>query len=65
MAKGSFSLSFAAAAGISYTVHYNNSLSDPTWINLETVVGKGGILMITDADIAQRGARFYRVILTP
>ena len=63
--KGFFSLSFQSENGVSYTVQYKNTLYDPTWTDLKTVVGTGGKLSITDALAAQRGTRFYRVILTP
>jgi hypothetical protein len=65
MAHGIFSLSFPSHSGISYTVQYKNKLNDPAWTDLETVIGTGGELTITDAAAAQRPTRFYRVILTP
>jgi hypothetical protein len=65
MTNGFFSVSFSGENGISYTVQYKNALNDPAWTDLETVVGTGGNLSITDAVVAQRGSRFYRVILTP
>ena len=65
MANGLPSVSFPSENGKSYTVQYKNALSDPTWTDLETVVGTGGDLPITDAIAAQQSARFYRVISTP
>jgi hypothetical protein len=65
VAKGLFSLSFPSENGKSYTVQYKNTLSDPTWTDLETVVGTGGNLPITDAAALRQPARFYRVIFTP
>jgi hypothetical protein len=65
VANGSFSLSFPSENGKSYTVQYKNTLSDPAWTDLETVVGTGGNLPITDAAAAQQRTRFYRVISTP
>jgi len=65
MANGLFSLPFPTVKGKSYTVQYKNTLNDPTWTVLETVVGTGGNLSIKDAAAAQRPARFYRVIVTP
>jgi hypothetical protein len=65
IANGLFSLSFPSQSGSSYTVQYKNALTDPDWTDLEAVVGTGGDLSITDPAMAQRPARFYRVILTP
>jgi uncharacterized repeat protein (TIGR01451 family) len=65
MANGLFSLSFASQSGTSYTVQYKNSLTDAAWTDLETVVGTGGNLSITDPAATQRPTRFYRVISTP
>jgi len=65
IANGLFSLSFPSLIGTSYTVQYKNSLADPAWIDLETVVGTGGNLSITDPAEAHLPSRFYRVILTP
>jgi hypothetical protein len=65
VANGFFSLSFPTQNGISYTVQYKDSLTDPAWTDLETVVGTGANLSIADPAAALRSARFYRVILTP
>ncbi len=64
-ANRSFSVSFPSENGKSYTVQYKNTLDDPAWSDLETVVGTGGDLSITDAAAAQQRSRFYRVIFTP
>jgi hypothetical protein len=64
-ADGFFSLSFATENGKSYTVQYKNKLNDPTWTDLETVVGTGGTLIITDATAAGQPTRYYRVMATP
>ncbi|MCX6930123.1 MAG: hypothetical protein NT154_43965 [Verrucomicrobia bacterium] len=63
-AKGIFSLSFSTEDGKSYTVQYKNGFNDPTWTDLETVVGTGTYLPITDATAAQQPSRFYRVIMS-
>jgi hypothetical protein len=65
VAQGVLSLSFPTENGKSYTVQYKNELNDPAWTDLETVVGTGGNLPITDAVGAQQPRRFYRVISTP
>ncbi|GDY22278.1 hypothetical protein LBMAG56_36250 [Verrucomicrobiota bacterium] len=65
MANGSASLAFPTEAGKSYVVQYKNALSDPTWIDLETVVGTGGSLPVTDTTAGHQPARFYRIIGTP
>jgi hypothetical protein len=65
VANGLISLSFPSIKGTSYTVQYKNSLADPAWIDLETVVGTGGNVTITDPAAALRPSRFYQVIITP
>jgi uncharacterized repeat protein (TIGR01451 family) len=65
LANGLFRLSFRSQNGTSYTIQYKNALADPAWTDLETVLGTGGNLSITDRDSAQRPSRFYRIILTP
>lgn len=62
--NGSFGLSLPTEIGQSYTIQYKNSLSDPVWIDLETVTGTGGTLDIMDAAATSQPARFYRVIFT-
>jgi len=65
VANGVFTLAFATESGQSYTVQYKNSLSDPTWIDLKTLLGTGGTQAITDAIGTQQKARFYRIFPTP
>ncbi|MBI5386997.1 MAG: hypothetical protein HZA90_20175 [Verrucomicrobia bacterium] len=62
--NGTMTLSFATQIGVSYTVQYKNSLSDPTWTDLQTVSGNGTVMAITDVTVA-RPMRFYRVKCTP
>jgi len=64
--NGALDLSFATEIGLSYTVQYKNSLSDPTWTDLPNmpVSGTDGVLTITDST-GEPPMRFYRVILTP
>ena len=61
---GAFSLSFVTQMGVSYTVQYKNSLSDPAWTDLAgmPIAGTGGVLTITDLTGGQP-RRFYRVSL--
>jgi hypothetical protein len=65
VAGGSINLSFPTEKGKYYTVQQKNSLKDPTWTDLTTVVGTGGSMTITDALAAQEPTRFYRIIVTP
>ena len=65
LARGQFSLSFASDPSRSYTVQFKNTLSDPVWTDLETVVGTGEPLTVMDAVVPGQPTRFYRVISTP
>jgi hypothetical protein len=58
------SRSFPSENGKSYTVQYKNSMNDPTWTDLETVIGTGGNLPVTDPTAGQQPSRFYRVIMS-
>ena len=60
-ANGAFKLSFPAQDGKSYTVQYKNNLTDPVWTTLQTVVGTGGSVIVTDPESAREPTRFYRV----
>jgi hypothetical protein len=64
IANGIFRLSFLTTVGKWYTVQYKNALGDPAWTDLETVVGTGGSLPITDPAAVQQPTRFYRIIST-
>jgi hypothetical protein len=66
MINGIFSLSFPTGKGISYTVQYKNTFTDP-WTDLPgmPVSGTGGDLTITDPTAAGQPSRFYRVVVTP
>ena len=65
LVNGSFSVSFSTEKGKSYNLQYKNSLSDPTWIDLMTVIGTGGSMPVTDATASGQRARFYRIFPTP
>jgi len=62
--NGSFGLSFATEAGMTYNVQFKNSLSDPTWTTLPNMpaIGTGGPLTITDS-AGGPPIRYYRVTL--
>ena len=63
--SGSSPLLFTTTTGKRYIVQYKDTLNEPAWIDLETVVGTGGNLPITDAAAARQPMRFYRVVSTP
>jgi hypothetical protein len=65
VSNGIFKLSLPTMPGESYVVQYKNSLDDPAWTDLGTVVGTGGLLSITDESSIGQPARFYRVIHAP
>ncbi len=62
--NGSFNFAFQSETGKSYTVQYKNTLQDKTWTDLQTVVGTGANLPITDLQATHQMMRFYRVIPT-
>jgi hypothetical protein len=64
LSNGNFNWSFTAQNGVSYTVEYKTSLSDPSWTDLQTVGGSGGIVTISNA-VAGRPAGFYRLKILP
>jgi hypothetical protein len=65
MAPGSFNLSILTQSGKLYTVQYKIKLTDLTWTNLQTVVGTGGLLIITNPASLQQPSRFYRIMTAP
>ena len=65
MAKRLGTLSFSTVTGQRYIIQCKNTLSDPAWIDLETVIGTGGSLRITDPTAVQQPIRFYRVMSPP
>jgi hypothetical protein len=65
MAPGSFNLSILTQSGKLYTVQYKSKLTDPTWTSLQTVVGTGGLLIITNPASSQQPSRFYRIMSAP
>jgi molybdopterin synthase catalytic subunit len=58
--NGVFTLSFMSQVGANYTVQYKDSVDGSDWSDLETVVGTGDVLTVTDA--TGKDARFYRVL---
>jgi hypothetical protein len=61
LAGGGTSVSLSSVAGLSYTLEYKNSLTDPAWTSLPpTLPGAGPTLILQDTN-ANPGSRFYRV----
>jgi T5SS/PEP-CTERM-associated repeat protein len=54
------SFSFQTQVGPSYVVEFKNALTDAQWSTLETRVGDGSVVTITDA-VAVGTSRFYRI----
>lgn len=54
-------LSFLTQNGVRYQVQFKDSLSDPAWQFLSTVVGNGGAMQVTDYNVNPL-MRFYRVL---
>jgi uncharacterized repeat protein (TIGR01451 family) len=65
LTKGLFTLSFPTKYGVSYVIQYKKSLSDPSWINLKTVVGTGDAFPFADVEAPDQPRRFYRVVSAP
>ncbi|MGZ5552025.1 MAG: hypothetical protein ACXWHF_00145 [Chthoniobacterales bacterium] len=67
-AASSPQISFTTTAGYFYRVEYKNEMSDLSWTAVsgaETVIGSGGVLMISDPDpnLVTHPRRFYRATL--
>lgn len=56
---GNFEIRFPTQNGVSYDVEYKSSLTNATWLAVETIVGDGGTNSVTYP--ASSPARFYRV----
>ena len=57
-----FALSFGSVMGLTYSLEYKNSLSDPSWTPLPPPLpGTGGPLTLQDTNAALLPSRFYRV----
>jgi len=54
------SFSFQTQAGPSYIIEFKNVLTDGQWGTLETRVGDGSLMTVTDA-VAIGSSRFYRI----
>jgi len=63
--NGIATLSFSTESGVTYAVQYVNSLGESTWTTLQTSVGNGGTMSITDSSAPNQTMRHYRVILAP
>jgi hypothetical protein len=57
--SGANKLSFSSVAGHNYTIQYKNNITDATWTNLNTTLGTGAGLTISDSSAT--GHRFYRL----
>lgn len=55
-----FSAQFESVAGVTYEVQYKNSLTDPSWTPLTTVVGDGTVQTFTDPGPLP-ATRFYQL----
>ncbi len=59
---GQVVVEFTATAGKTYTVHYKNKLSDPTWTKLTDVPAQPSETVIEALDASPPGQRFYQVV---
>jgi PKD repeat protein len=55
-----FTFSFATAPGINYLVEYKDSLTDPTWLPLQSVPGDGTVHTVTNS-IPAVSQRYFRI----
>jgi uncharacterized repeat protein (TIGR01451 family) len=59
---GGFTLTFLAASGRVYSVHYSSNLAARAWSDLAThLPGTGGPVSVTDTNAPAASARFYRL----
>ncbi len=61
--KGSFQFAFDTKFGLTYVVEFKDSLSDPTWTQVKTLVGDG-LEHSSDFSGPLPATRFYRVRMT-
>jgi hypothetical protein len=59
---GTFSFTFETRVGVNYLVEYKNNIDDATWTTLQTVVGDGTVVTITDPGPLP-DKRFYRIVI--
>jgi hypothetical protein len=62
--NGAVSFSFMSESGVTYLIQYKDSLNDPTWTNMGTADGNGGVVNIVH-DSTSAKMRFFRVIFAP
>ena len=56
------SINFSSTTGLTYTLQFKNSLTDPTWTPiLPPVPGTGGMLSLQDTNTIVVPSRFYRI----
>jgi hypothetical protein len=58
--QGNFQLTFASKAGRTYVLEYKNDLSQPSWIELATIMGDGQEKQLADTPPLP-ATRFYRL----
>jgi hypothetical protein len=59
-----FTVSFPTISGKSYVLEYKNSLNDPAWTPISSLIGNGAIRSLTDPS-ATPASRLYRVSQSP
>jgi uncharacterized repeat protein (TIGR01451 family) len=62
--NGAVSFSFMSESGVTYLIQYKDSLNDPTWTNMGTADGNGGVVNIVHNSTSAK-MRFFRVIFAP
>ena len=58
---GAFSITFQSQPGYTYDIEYKNSLTDPSWNVLLSVVASTELTTVWDSPL-QQSCRFYRVV---
>jgi hypothetical protein len=57
-----FDFSFLTLSGFTYTIEYKDFLTDPLWLPLQTNLGNGNTMFITNS-LATPQQRFYRLLV--
>ncbi len=61
--NGFFGLTLPSQPHVTYTLQGANSLTNPVWVDLTTVIGDGSVITLSDTSPATLTARFYRVVI--
>ena len=61
---GQMQLRFATWPGKAYLIQFKNSLSDPSWRALQTIVGDGSIQTL-QYSVGETPQRFFRAVENP